>query len=405
MFVEKKRIDLKKKEYIQKGTKKFNQVILSLFLGGFSTFSILYCVQSILPVFSKQFLLTPAESSLSLSAATAMMAIGMLFTGPLSDVMGRKFIMSSSLLISAILTILCSYMNNWADIVLFRALTGFSLSGVVSVAMVYISEEIDPSSLSFSMGLYISGNTIGGCSGRLMSSILSEYFSWHIALMIIGFCSFLSSCFFLYLLPPSRNFNSISIDIRIFLKNFYSHLINPKLFILFLIGFILMGSFVTIFNYIGYRLMLTPFFLCPSSIGFLSIIYLTGVYSSPKAGILIQKYHRNHILTIALFLMITGVIVTQKNHLLIIIFGLILFSGGFFASHSVVSSWISSCTHIAKVQATSLYLFFYYLGSSIFGTFGGFFWFFSQWLGISIFIITMLIFGIFLSYQLKNNNK
>jgi len=396
--------DSLKKQYIKKNTKKFNQVILALFSGGFATFSILYCVQSILPIFSKQFFLTPAESSLSLSAATITMALGMLFTGPLSDVIGRKSIMSTSLFIAAILTIICSMMNSWTSIVLLRSLTGLALSGVVAVAMTYISEEIHPNSLSFCMGLYISGNTIGGFSGRLLSSILAEKFSWNISLMIIGLFSLISSSFFLYFLPPSKNFSSISIDLNKFLNRFYLQLKNPLLFILFVIGFILMGSFVTIFNYIGYRLMLEPFFLCPSSIGLLSIIYLTGVYSSPKAGMLISKYHRNNILIASLFLMILGVFITQYNQLLIVILGLIIFSGGFFASHSTASSWVGSYANIAKIQATSLYLFFYYLGSSVFGTFGGFFWFHMQWLGISIFIILMLFLGVFLSFKLRSKN-
>ncbi|QNS02110.1 MAG: MFS transporter [Buchnera aphidicola (Pentalonia nigronervosa)] len=378
-------------------------MILALFSGGFSTFSILYCVQSILPIFSKQFHLTPSESSLSLSAATGMMAIGMLFTGPLSDMLGRKLIMSYSLLIATILTIICSKMTNWTVIVVLRALTGLSLSGVVAVAMTYISEEIHPKSLSFCMGLYISGNTIGGCSGRLLSSVLSEKFSWHTSLMIIGIFSLVSSFCFFYFLPPSKNFSRISIDVHKFLGNFCMHLKNQALFSLFMIGLILMGSFVTIFNYIGYRVMLTPFFLSQSNIGLLSIIYLTGVYSSPKAGILISKYNRINILITSLTLMVIGLLITQHDQLFTIIIGLIIFSSGFFASHSIVSSWISLCTNTAVVQATSLYLFFYYLGSSLFGTFGGFFWLHLKWLGISIFILSALSFGIFLSYKLKKH--
>ncbi|AAM68103.1 MFS transporter [Buchnera aphidicola] len=385
----------------KKNTKKFNQIVLSLFLGGFSSFSILYCVQSILPVFSKQFCLTATESSLSLSAATATMSIGTLFIGPLSDRIGRKSIMSSSLLIAAVLTIICSISNNWTVIVFLRALTGLALSGVVAVAMTYIVEEVHPNSVSFCMGLYISGNTIGGCSGRILSSILAEYFSWHIAFIVIGFFSLMSSCLFLYFLPSSKNFYPISIDFNKFLKNFYLHLKNPTLLILFAIGFMLMGSFITIFNYISYRLMLSPFFLSSSNIGFLSIIYLTGVYSSPKAGILINQYNRSSILRIALLLMILGLLMTQYNEIFIIILGLVIFSSGFFASHSIASSWIGFHAKIAKVQATSLYLFFYYLGSSIFGTFGGFFWFYLKWIGISSFIIIILIFAILLSLKLK----
>ncbi|QCI21854.1 MFS transporter [Buchnera aphidicola (Hyadaphis tataricae)] len=395
---------LKKKEYIKKNTKEFNQVILALFSGGFATFSILYCVQSILPIFSKQFNLTPAESSLSLSAATGMMALGMLFTASLSDVIGRKLLMSTCLFIAAMLTIICSMMSSWTAIVLCRALTGLALSGVVAVAMTYISEEIHPNSLSFCMGLYISGNTIGGFTGRFLSSILVEQFSWNIALVVVGIFSFISSCFFLYFLPSSKNFYSISINFQKFFNRFYLNLKNCQLFILFVIGFIIMGSFVTIFNYIGYRLMLEPFFLCQSNIGLLSSIYLTGVYSSPKAGILIKKYYRKSILIMSLILMLFGLSITQYDQLWIIIVGLIVFSSGFFASHSIASSWIGAHTKIAKAQATSLYLFFYYLGSSIFGTFGGVFWMYSKWYGISMFITTVLLLGILLSCRLKNNN-
>ncbi len=42
-------------------------------------------VQPILPVLSNEFGVSPASSSISLSISTAMLAVGLLFTGPLSD--------------------------------------------------------------------------------------------------------------------------------------------------------------------------------------------------------------------------------------------------------------------------------------------------------------------------------
>lgn len=370
-------------------------------MGGFSSFSILYCVQSILPIFSKEFLLSATESSLSLSATTATMAIGALFTGSLSDVIGRKLIMSLSLIVAAILTIICSIQHSWTTIIIIRSFIGLALSGVVAVGMTYIVEEVEKKYLSFCIGLYISGNTIGGFVGRLLSSILSEYFSWNISLAIIGFFSLFSSFLFCYFLPSSKNFYPISINYKKFFKSFYIHLKNPILYTLFIIGFLLMGSFITVFNYISYRLILDPFFLSQSTIGLLSAIYLTGVYSSPKAGALANKFNRSNILIISLLIMIFGILLTQYDYFLIIVLGLMLFSSSFFAAHSIASSWVSSCVKTDKVQATSLYLFFYYLGSSIFGTLGGFFWFYSRWFGISIFIIVVLCFGILLSLKLK----
>ncbi|MCW5196728.1 MFS transporter [Buchnera aphidicola (Pemphigus obesinymphae)] len=393
------------KVYIKKGTKKFKEVILAFFSAGLSTFAILYCVQPILPLFSEKFHLSPAQSSLSLSSATSMMAIGMLFTGPLSDFLGRKKIMSISLFLAAFCTIFCSTMHSWEAIIIMRALTGLALSGVVAVAMTYLSEEIDPIFLAFSMGLYISGNTIGGCLGRFLTSILATYFSWEIALRVIGISALITAGLFLYLLPNSKNFNSAPLNTRKLFFDFLLQCKDPALSKLFFIGFIIMGSFVTLFNYVGYRLMLSPFYINQTIIGFLSLFYLIGVYSSPQAGILTEKYNKGVVLISALLLMISGLFITQSNHLCFIFMGLILFAAGFFAAHSVASSWIGHHTTVSKAQTSSLYLFFYYLGSSIVGTCGGFFWFSGGWTSISLFIFSILILGIFLAIRLERIEK
>ncbi|CAL4043797.1 Inner membrane transport protein YnfM [Buchnera aphidicola (Takecallis arundicolens)] len=382
-----------RKEYIGRETIKFKKVIIALFSAGLATFSILYCVQPILPTFSSEFHLTPAQSSLSLSAATASMAIGMLFTGSLSDTFGRKIIMSISLLLATSLTILCSAMHTWIEVIILRMLTGLTLSGVAAVAMTYLSEEIHPNVLPFAIGLYISGNTIGGFSGRFLSSVLVNYFSWEKSLFIIGLVSLTGSILFLILLPNSKNFISISLKPNKIMRSFFIQCNDNVLSTLFFIGFILMGSFVTLFNYVGYRLMIKPFFLNQIVIGLLSVVYLTGAYSSPKASEFIVQYGRRNVLIWSLLIMVFGIIITQWNILIFIILGLMMFSSGFFSAHSVSSSWIGYRSKIAKGQASSLYLCCYYLGSSILGTFGGVFWSFGNWFGISIFIITMLLIG------------
>ncbi|HMI76948.1 MAG TPA: MFS transporter [Buchnera sp. (in: enterobacteria)] len=392
-----------KKKYIKKSTKQFIEIMLALFSAGLSTFAILYCVQPILPLFSEKFHLSPAQSSLSLSTTTSMMAIGMLFTGPLSDAFGRKKIMSSSLFLAACCTILCADMHSWKNILIMRSLTGLALSGVVAVAMTYLNEEIHPNILAFSIGLYISGNTIGGCLGRFLTSFLANNFSWEIALRVIGFSALISASLFLYLLPNSKNFTPSSLNIKQLLNNFLFQCKDPALSKLFIMGFIIMGCFVTLFNYIGYRLMTAPFFLNQGMLGFLSLFYLTGVYSSPKAGILTEKYNKGIVLIGALFLMIIGLLITQFNNLIFIFIGLMLFAAGFFSAHSIASCWIGNCAIGSKAQTSSLYLFFYYLGSSIFGTCGGIFWFFGGWIGISIFITTMLLLGVILAVKLENS--
>ncbi|CAL4324959.1 MFS transporter [Buchnera aphidicola] len=391
--------------YVQKGTKQFIRIILALFFAGFSTFSILYSLQPILPTFSIEFHLTPYQSSLSLSLATASMAIGMLLTGSLSDFFGRKIIMSISLFLSTFFTILCACMNTWNEIIIMRLLTGFSLSGVAAVAMTYLSEEINPKILPFAIGLYISGNTIGGFFGRFLSSILINYFSWNMSIMIMGCLCLIASILFVVCLPSSINFKSTSLKPRQIIYDLICQWNDKLLSVLFIIGFILMGSFVTVFNYIGYRLMMKPFFLNQIMIGLLSIVYLFGVYTSPRASSLIEKYGRKNIVIYSVLIMIMGIIITQSNTLFVIIIGLILFSSGFFAAHSIASSWIGHQAKIYTGQASSVYLCSYYLGSSVLGTCGGFFWSFGRWMGVSIFISFVLIIGIKMMSTIKSNIK
>jgi YNFM family putative membrane transporter len=91
-------------QFIKRGTPQFMRVTLALFSAGLATFALLYCVQPILPVLSHEFGVSPASSSVSLSISTGMLAIGLLFTGPLSDAIGRKPVMVTALMLASVCT-------------------------------------------------------------------------------------------------------------------------------------------------------------------------------------------------------------------------------------------------------------------------------------------------------------
>lgn len=76
----------------------------------------------------------------------------------------------------------------------------------------------------------------------------------------------------------------------------------------------------------------------------------------------------------AIGMMLIGVIITGFSPVITIFIGMMVFTAGFFAAHSVASSWIGRRARRAKAQASSLYLFCYYAGSSVAGTLGGIFW-------------------------------
>ncbi|MCW0311359.1 Inner membrane transport protein YnfM [Pantoea ananatis] len=387
-------------DWIVRGTRPFMRVTLALFSAGLATFALLYCVQPILPVLSAQFGISPAASSISLSISTAMMALGLLVTGPLSDAIGRKSVMVTALLLAAICTLLSATMTSWHGILLMRGLIGLSLSGVAAVGMTYLSEEIHPSVVAFSMGLYISGNSIGGMSGRLISGVLTDFFSWRIAIAAIGCFALAAALMFWKILPESRHFRPASLRPRHLTINFRLHWRDAGLPLLFAEGLLLMGAFVTLFNYIGYRLLGAPWHLSQAVVGLLSVVYLTGSWSSPKAGALTSRFGRGPVMFGSTFIMLMGLLLTAFNGIALIFIGMMLFTAGFFAAHSVASGWIGPRARRAKGQASSLYLFSYYVGSSVAGTAGGFFWHQFGWGGLTLFISALLVLALWVAWQL-----
>ena len=388
--------------WINRGSPQFMRVTLALFSAGLATFALLYCVQPILPVLSQEFGVSPASSSISLSVATGLLALGMLVTGPLSDALGRKPVMVTSLLLAALFSLLSSTMTSWHGILLMRALTGLSLSGVAAVGMTYLSEEIHPSVVAFSMGLYISGNSIGGMSGRLLSGVITDFSSWRVAVAAIGCFALASAVMFWKILPDSRHFRPTSLKPRSLAINFRLHWRDSGLPLLFAEGFLLMGAFVTLFNYIGYRLLEPPYSLSQAVVGLLSVVYLTGSWSSPKAGAMTAKYGRSPVLLFSTAIMLIGLLITLFSNVWLILPGMMLFTAGFFAAHSVASGWIGPRARRAKGQASSLYLFSYYLGSSVAGTLGGVFWNNFGWYGITAFIAAMLILSLLVGVRLHH---
>ena len=69
---------------ISAGTPAYRRLALALVIAGLSTFALLYSVQSLLPVFARDFHVSAAESSLVVSLATGAMALMLLIASVVS---------------------------------------------------------------------------------------------------------------------------------------------------------------------------------------------------------------------------------------------------------------------------------------------------------------------------------
>lgn len=373
------------------GSPRYRQANLALFCAGFITFITLYDIQPLLPLFAREFGISPAVSSLPLSISTATLAIGMLFSGLTSDSTGRKPLMVVALLATSLLAVATAFSHNLTSLLLIRFAQGAALAGVPSVAMAYLGDEMDSRAIASAMGLYISGNAVGGMCGRILTAIMADYLPWRTAIGIIGLVSLLLTIYFVTTLPPATCFKKRPFAPRTLIPSLLYHLKDPGMLCLFGVAFLCMGSFISMYNYIGFRLLDRPYSLSQSTASLIFLVYFLGSLSSATMGRLMSRFGRRPVIRLTISAMAVGTVLTLPNSLPSIIVGVALFTCGFFGAHSIASGWVSRRATTYRAQATSQYLFSYYLGSSISGTLGGLFWVSFGWSGVSAMIFLLLL--------------
>ncbi|SNB67745.1 MFS transporter, YNFM family, putative membrane transport protein [Arboricoccus pini] len=386
---------------IRVGTIEYRRAAFGLFLGGFATFALLYNTQPLFPMFTEYFGLGAASASLALSVTTGTVGIGLVFASSLSEVVGRKGIMTVSIILAACFDLLAAFSPTFGLLLLFRALEGIALSGLPAVGMAYLAEEVEPTHLGAAMGIYIGGNAIGGLGGRLITSILADYASWRVALGSLGALSLVIGIAFWNVLPESRHFTARSFDPPALMRSLLHHFADPGLRLLFATGFLLMGSFVSVYNYLGFRLTTPPYNLSQTAVGVVFIVYSLGILSSAWAGKVADRLGRRRVLWVFMMVMLLGLLLTALSSLAFIFLGVALLTAGFFAAHSIASSWVGRRARVDRAQASSLYLLAYYMGSSIVGTSTGLAWSSHGWAGVTTVTGGLLLLAVAVGLRLR----
>jgi MFS transporter, YNFM family, putative membrane transport protein len=375
---------------LRHGDPGMRRVRLGLFAAGLATFALLYTPQPLLPLLSGAFRASPAGASLAMSAGTAALALAIIPVSSLSEVCGRRAVMAVSVLAAAVLGLAAAASVNLTMLVAVRVLQGFALAGVPATAMAYLAEEVDRSHLGRAMGLYVAGNAIGGLSGRVIAGILAEHGGWRVADAGVSALALACAIAFAVVLPRSAFFTPSPLRLRALAGTLGRNLADTGLLRLYVIGFALMGAFVTVYNYLTFRLSAPPWSLSSSVIGALFTVYLAGTYTSAMAGRLADRAGRRGVLTAGVAVAIAGVALTLPASIACIVAGLVVMTGGFFAAHSVASGWVGARAPVAPAQASALYLCLYYIGSSVAGSAGGVFWARGGWAAVALFAAVLL---------------
>jgi MFS transporter, YNFM family, putative membrane transport protein len=381
------------------GESGYRRITGALFAAGVATFALIYSTQALLPEFTRAFSVSAAQSALSVSLTTIGLGIALLVAGPLSEVIGRTRLIHVSLVASSVVGVACSLAPSWQVLLGLRLLQGVTLAGLPAVATAYLREELHRSTHARAAGVYIGGTAIGGMTGRLVTGPIADVAGWRWALASIAAIGLACAVVVRLLLPASRNFVPAPAGLRPLVGMARRALADPALVALYAIGACSVGAFVAVFNALGFRLTSAPFDLGLGTAGLVFLVYPIGTVGSIVAGRLADRFSRRAVVPVGSLIALTGGLLTLAGCLPVIVVGLAVMTAGFFAVHGVASGWVPTRAHaggIAAGQAASLYLFAYYLGSSVFGALTGRAWSLAAWPGVvllagGLFLVTGLL--------------
>lgn len=368
----------------------YKKALIASLCSGLASYNALYATQAVLPALSEDFGVSPSLAALTVSATTGGLALLVIPLSIVSERFGRRRVIQASVLAATLFSLALVTLPSIQSIIAVRLLQGIAVAGVPAVTMAFLSEEIDRRYLPRIMGFYIAGNSLGGLIGRLIPGIALEFTDWRLATLLSAIFAFAMALMTTWVLPKQRFFTPKRITLAHELQAFANHLRDPILLKLFLLPFLLMGSFVSLYNYMTFRLINT-FGLPESLAALVFIIYLSGTWTSTRTGTMVNRYGQAKVVVVCIALALVGLSLAFIPTVPTTLAAVLLFTATFFPAHSISSAWVGEVARQDRAEASSIYILSYYLGSSIIGWVSGFFFAHSWGLLVAWLILLTLI--------------
>lgn len=353
---------------------------LAIATAGFSAFVNLYSPQALLPELSHEFGVGPGDISALMTATTAAIALTAPFTGALADVLGRKRLITAAAFAIVIPTLLMTLASTVPQLVLWRFVQGLLLPPIFTVAVAYVGDEWPPADVPRIAGLFISGSSVGGFSGRFVTGVVADLFGWRASFAAVALLTLAGAIIVTLALPRERHFVG-SGGFAASARQMLAHLRNTRLLAIYAVGFGVLFNFVATFTYVSFHLAAPPYYFSPTLLGLLFATYLGGSLAVPWVGRAIPLFGRRGFVLGCIGIWVVGLLMLLAPQVAVIIAGLTLCAVCGMLCQAVSTGYVMTTVQEGRSSAAGLYASIYYIGGSIGAFLMGFVWNAAGWTG------------------------
>ena len=330
---------------------------------GFFAFLNVYSMQAVLPLVMHDFQASPVQAGVTVGATVLAIALVSPFMGMLSDALGRKLLICTSMFAMTVPTALIPLAGSLNALIALRFLQGLAVPGIVVTLIAYLSEEFRDGGVAKMTTIYVGGTVMGGFLGRFITGHAGQLLGWRGAYVTLALLNLIGAILVVWLLPASKNFVSNG-DMSGALKTLKRHLGNRRLLAVCAMGFCVLFSLVGAFTYVNLYLADSPFNLSTAGLANVFSVYLLGVVVTPMAGRFIVRFGFLRSVLFSLVASAAGLLLTLFPSLAVVIIGLAICSCGVFICQSATISHIAVNVTEGRSLATGLYYLSYYAGGA-----------------------------------------
>jgi predicted MFS family arabinose efflux permease len=353
--------------HIQENRSAASALLRTVVIGltAFLTVVDLFATQAILPSLVEAYGVSPAAMGVAVNASTLGMAVSGLAVAFFSRRIDRRFGVLLSLALLSIPTALLAIAPDLATFTLLRIAQGVFMASAFALTLAYLGEQCSATDAAGAFAAYITGNVASNLIGRLLSAGVADHLGLAANFYLFALLNIAGAVLVYFTLKQTVPMAAGAASFRSPLVAWIEHLRNAPLRATFAIGFCILFAFIGTFTYVNFVLVREPIALSPMALGFVYIVFLPSIVTTPFAGRAAHRSGTRRTMWGGLAVATLGLPLLLAPNLIAVMAGLVLVGGGTFFAQATATGFVSRAATVDRGSASGIYLACYFFGGIV----------------------------------------
>jgi predicted MFS family arabinose efflux permease len=344
-----------------------------------------YCAQPLLDAIARDFGVSQASLGLVVTVTQAGYALGLFFIVPLGDLLDRRRLVVSQLLISVLALIAVGLSPNIAVMLCGVFVVGL-LAVVIQVLVAFAATLARPEERGSIVGRVTSGVVLGILMARTVAGALTDLGGWRLVYLVSAALLLLMAVALWKALPPGGNPVASSSYARLLFSVFTLWRHEPVLRVRAGLALLIFGAFNVLWTPLVLPLSSPPISLSHTAIGLFGLVGAAGALAAARAGGLADRGLAQWTTGTALVLLLAAwpAIGFLHRSLVALVAGIVMLDLAVQAVHVTNQSMIFARWPEARSRLVAGYMTLYSIGSGTGAIASTWVYAHAGWRGVSI---------------------